>query len=142
VPKPPPEAELIARRRTERVPRMSRHAAARLAGISETRWRQLETGRIIVRGRELPETAPAETLAKMAYAVGVTQDELADTGRLDAAVILKRLIDQAPPDAARTEVRALVERIGRDRRMSPGQQARVVQEIMQVIGDVQELAKA
>lgn len=90
-PMPPPEARLIAAKRAQLVPKVSGREAARRAGISPTRWRQLEAGVIRVRGHDFPEIAPAETLAYMALAVGVTQAELAGAGRDDAAEILGKL---------------------------------------------------
>ena len=85
-PEPPPEARLIARKREQMVPRVSQREAAVRAGISATRWRQLETGVIRVRGQDHPETAPAETLARMAFAVGVTPAELAECRPGDSRV--------------------------------------------------------
>lgn len=90
---PPPEAHLIARRRTELVPHLSQREAANRAGISPTRWRQLESGVIRVKGRDYRETAPAEALARMAQVVGASPAELEDCGRADAAVILRKLQD-------------------------------------------------
>lgn len=99
-PKPPPEAVLIATKRDGAVPRLSMREAARLAGISATRWRQLETGIFSARGTDYPERAPAETLARMAQAVGATPEELRTAGRDDAAVILVKIL-AVEPDAAR-----------------------------------------
>lgn len=61
--------------------------------ISGTRWRQLEDGYRVVRdiGR-IPESAPATTLAGMAYVVGVTPAELHGEGAHDAADELKELL--------------------------------------------------
>ena len=73
---PPPEAALIAARLAARVPHMSRREAARRAGISETRWRQIENGIIRVRGADYPEVAPAGTLARIALVVGSEVDGL------------------------------------------------------------------
>ncbi len=94
-PAPPPEAVLIAGRR-ESPPRMSMSEAARRAGISDTRWRQIEKGSRPFRGGYYPEAAPAELLARMAQVVGVTAEELAACGRADAAAELAAL----PPLAA------------------------------------------
>ena len=86
-PQPPPEAVLIRASR-EAPPHMSMRQAARAAGISESRWRQLEAGGKPYRGRWEPETAPADTLARMAQAVGITGDHLTEAGRADAAAEL------------------------------------------------------
>jgi transcriptional regulator with XRE-family HTH domain len=83
----PPEAKLIASARQALVPRVSMRQAAERAGISPTRWRQLEAGVIRVRGKDYPEVAPAETLARMALAVGVSPSSLVAAGRGDAAAI-------------------------------------------------------
>ena len=88
---PPPEAALIAARLAARVPHMSRREAARRAGISETRWRQIENGIIRVRGADYPEVAPAGTLARIALVVGITPAELESAGRPDAAAELAQL---------------------------------------------------
>lgn len=90
-PPPPPEAELIAAKRTAQIPHLSMREAARRARISPTRWRQLETGRMRIKGQEFAEIAPAETLARMAQTVGATPTELTEAGRADAAAILEQL---------------------------------------------------
>jgi transcriptional regulator with XRE-family HTH domain len=95
--KPPPEALLIAARRKKTG--MSYREAAQMAGISPTRWSQLEKGIIRIRGTDHPEKAPAATLAEMARAVGATPEDLAGAGRQDAAEILAGLL-ATEPDAA------------------------------------------
>lgn len=97
---PPPEARLIAQKRADLVPRLSRTQAARLTGISEARYRQLEKGVIRVRGQDYQEIAPAETLARMALTVGATPQELRGAGRSDAASILQKLLDAKPDPLA------------------------------------------
>lgn len=89
-PIPPPEAQLIHDRR-EAPPKMSKRQAADRAGLSEGRWRQLENGGYKRRGRWSEEIAPPPTLAKMARAVGVTEDELRAIGKDDAAAELAAL---------------------------------------------------
>lgn len=111
-PKPPPYAQLIAAAR-QAPPRMTITEAARRAGISDTRWSQLENGYRMNRGRAEPEWAPADTLAAMARAVGVTPQQLAASGREDAAGELDALPSLRPepePDnggGARSDVAAL-----------------------------------
>lgn len=62
------------------------------AGISDTRWRHIVRGyQPAPNGTVNPVTAPANTLAKMALAVDVTPEELAKTGRTDAADLLARM---------------------------------------------------
>ncbi len=83
---PPPEADLIRFRREAAVPLLSRRQAAARAGISPSQWSDVERGSkragpdIVI-----PVQATAETLAKMAAAVGVGADDLAAAGRNDAA---------------------------------------------------------
>lgn len=96
-PQPPPEAQLIARKRND-PPHMPVSRAAARAGISDTRWSQLENGYRKIRGHYEPERAPADTLARMALAVGVTPDELEDAGRHDAAGELRVMLETRPSD--------------------------------------------
>jgi transcriptional regulator with XRE-family HTH domain len=71
---------------------MTQREAARLAGISDARWRQLVTGyQSVGQGHYAPLTARAETLARMAAAVGVTPEQLAEVDREDAAAVLIRI---------------------------------------------------
>lgn len=126
VPPPPPEALLIERKRRARVPHLSRTKAALQAGISESRWRQIETGRQRDHGRDYPAKAPADTLALMAYVVGATPGELRDAGRGDAAADLETLLAN-PPDPVENlmgavrasglteqQKRALIERLAQE----------------------------
>ncbi|GAB3213284.1 hypothetical protein GCM10027294_43410 [Marinactinospora endophytica] len=91
----PPEGELIeeARGRTG----MSQNAAARAAGISGTRWRQIVKGYGTASGVVVQVTGPAETVARMARVVGVTPEELEEAGRDDAADQLRE-IEATDPD--------------------------------------------
>jgi hypothetical protein len=62
------------------------------AGLSDTRWRHIVRGwQPQPGGVKSPVVAPASTLAKMAYEVGVQSEDLARTGRTDAAALLGRL---------------------------------------------------
>ncbi|TDL05995.1 XRE family transcriptional regulator [Mycobacterium paragordonae] len=88
-----PEGRLLERLRTEHRPPLSGRAAAKAAGISPSRWTQ------IIRGykQETPELrvpvrAPADTLARMARAVGATPAQLREAGREDAADELERSV--------------------------------------------------
>ena len=80
----PPEALLIARMR-QKAPRISMSEAARRSGLSLTRWRQIENGFRPERGTRYREVGPAQTIAKMAAAVGISPAQLAEVGRPDAA---------------------------------------------------------
>lgn len=109
-PKPPPEARLIQRKREE-PPRLSMSEAARRAGISPTRWRQLENGYRLMLGKPVRESAPARTLAAMAAAVGVTPGELKEAGRPDAAGELEAMLAGPPPASSDDEFREQLDRI-------------------------------
>ncbi|WVX88601.1 immunity repressor [Gordonia phage CheeseTouch] len=100
----PPEAQLI--RDARNAQGVSIRAAARAANLSEGRWRQIEAGYQTVRAGERSEVvAPAVTLARMARVVGVSADQLRESGRHDAADEfqaslgrgLAQLIPTAPP---------------------------------------------
>jgi transcriptional regulator with XRE-family HTH domain len=112
---PPPEARLITEMR-EKPPRMSMSEAARRAGISLTRWRQLENGFRPFRGTSYPETGPAQTIAKMARVVGVTPRQLTDAGRPDAAAELEAMARQVEVTGAftRGQREGLARRVRRD----------------------------
>jgi transcriptional regulator with XRE-family HTH domain len=89
--------------------------AASDAGISEARWRQLESGARSTPLGLAPETAPDGTLARMAHAVGVTPAELRDAGHPEAAAILEAhaaeqaAISEADEEAADAAARAAAE---------------------------------
>jgi Helix-turn-helix domain len=95
-PSPPAEARLLAAKRQE-PPRLSMSEAARRAGMSSTRWRQIENGYRLFHGMYEPESAPAPKLAVMARVVGITPAQLRDCGRDDAAGELEALLAATPP---------------------------------------------
>jgi transcriptional regulator with XRE-family HTH domain len=90
-PEPQPEGILIldALKRT----RLSGREAARRAGISEGRWRQIVNGYQVVAKGVYHSTAgaPADTVARMAQAVYIEPDALEAAGRGDAAEELRNL---------------------------------------------------
>ncbi len=90
-PDAPPEGVLI--KSALSAARLSQRAAARRAGISETRWRQIVSGYQAVSGRKVPVRSPDDTLARMAHAVGVSPEQLDAAGRDGAAAVLR---DTAP----------------------------------------------
>lgn len=97
-PEQPPEGKLIAAA-AERLS-LSIREAARRAGISYGRWRQITTGyQNTSPGEFAIVRAPAKTLAKMAKTVGVTPEDMETVGqRPDAAEIMRREeIAAAPP---------------------------------------------
>jgi len=69
---------------------MSRRQAAAKAGISPSQWSDVERGhKKAGSGVVVPVQATAETLARMARAVGVSVDDLAAAGREDAGSQLR-----------------------------------------------------
>ncbi len=87
----------IERMRSKGGPSLSVRAAARAAGISESRWRQIVNGYRQEADLRVPVRAPARTLARMAQVVGSTPDQLREVGRADAADELVQL--RAPGNA-------------------------------------------
>jgi DNA-binding XRE family transcriptional regulator len=75
-PRPPrPPAMRLIEQRRERLG-MSKRAAAAIAGISESRYRQLEDGGRQIRGVWVDEEAPDMTLARMALAVRLAPSDV------------------------------------------------------------------
>lgn len=91
-PPAPPEAELLRRARLGNRPKLSIRAAARLAGVSEVRWRQIEAGYETRGDVAIPARATDGTLAHMAAAVDVSPQQLTDAGREDAALVLVEIL--------------------------------------------------
>jgi len=91
---------------------MSAREAARLADISEGRWRQIAGGyQVVSPGVYAQVRGPAATLAKMATVAGVTPEQLTAAGRDDAArVMLRQQEDRLAGDEMLARVRAM----GRD----------------------------
>jgi transcriptional regulator with XRE-family HTH domain len=78
-----PEGALLDTAR--RALKLSARAAAELAGMSDARWRNIVSGyQSAGRGQYIAVSAPPETLARMAQAVGVSAKELFEVGRMDA----------------------------------------------------------
>ncbi|MEH0579013.1 helix-turn-helix transcriptional regulator [Streptomyces sp. B21-108] len=97
-PAPPPEAVLI--KEALRRVRLSGREAAKRAGMSETRWRQIVNGYQDVGGVRIAVSAPDETLTRMAQVVGLTSDQLRHADRATAAELLDELA--GPPTPAST----------------------------------------
>lgn len=90
-PEPPPWGRLI----TQALQRsgMSARKAAKKAGMSDGRWRQITSGyQNVSAGVYAPVRGPAETIARMAQVVGLTPGELEKAGRPDAAEELRARI--------------------------------------------------
>lgn len=86
-----PAGRLIEQARRDQRPKMSQRKAADLAGISDSRWRQLVAGYQLIRGQHVADDGPPDTLARMARVVGLSPDALRSAGREDAADVLERL---------------------------------------------------
>jgi hypothetical protein len=89
-PEPPPWGTLI----TAGIRRagLSAREAARRAGISEGRWRQITGGyQVVSPGVYAQVRGPASTVAKMAAVAGVTPAQLEKAGRPDAAAALAQI---------------------------------------------------
>lgn len=88
-PDPGPDAQLIKYARTHHVPPLSIREAARRAGISESRWRQVEKGYASVgTGEFKPAIASDLTLSAMAIAIGLDGGDLRGVNRSRAAEII------------------------------------------------------
>lgn len=106
-PEPPPWGVLITA--ALRAAGLSAREAARRAGISEGRWRQIAGGYQVVSPRVYAQVrGPAGTLAKMAAVAGVTPEQLTTAGRDDAArVMLRQRQDRPGDDEMLARVRAM-----------------------------------
>jgi hypothetical protein len=86
-PPPPPWGALLTKALADA--QLSARKAAGRAGISEGRWRQIASGyQVVSPGVYAPVHGPAQTLARMAAAVGVSPAQLTEAGRPDAAKAL------------------------------------------------------
>ncbi len=96
-PEPPPWGALItAALASEGI---SAREAARRAGLSEGRWRQITAGyQVVSPGVYAHVRGPAGTLARMAAVVGITPAQLRTAGRDDAARVLAGRLDRKPAD--------------------------------------------
>jgi hypothetical protein len=95
-PPQPAEGKLIAD--TLALSGMSIRRAAKRAGISYGRWRQITSGyQNVSPGSYAAVRGPALTVARMAHVVGLGPDDLHTAGREDAAVELQKIIQQGEP---------------------------------------------
>lgn len=106
--------------------------------LSPTRWRQLEDGYRTVKGvGRIPESAPATTLAGMAYVTGVTPAELHAEDCGEAAAELIQLIE----DHARQDGSTLAEAnrmVATVPGLNASQQRALAQEIAQGLSRIRE----
>ncbi|WP_433225411.1 helix-turn-helix domain-containing protein [Actinomadura formosensis] len=97
-----PEGALIAA--ALKRSRMSQRQAAALASISENRLRAIVHGyQSVGAGAYAPVRGPADTVARIADAVGVTPEQLESVGRGDAARELRLLAAERAGDEAAEE---------------------------------------
>lgn len=96
-PATPPEGKLI--RSALAAQGISQREAARRAGISETRWRQIVSGYQAVGGEKATFRSPDDTLARMAFVVAVSPDALQGAGRPEAAKALRELVAEQEAEA-------------------------------------------
>jgi hypothetical protein len=76
---------------------MSAREAARRAGLSEGRWRQITAGyQVVSPGVYAHVRGPAATLARMAAVAGVSPAQLRAAGRDDAASVLAGKLGRKP----------------------------------------------
>lgn len=102
-----PEGALIGR--AQKHSRMSQREAAARASISEARWRNIVSGyQTVSAGVYAPVRGPADTIARMARAVGITPGQLAEAGRDDAAAELSDLppLEEEQPEPTVAELAA------------------------------------
>lgn len=86
---PKPSAAVAAIDRMRQDEGLSIRQAARRAGISDGRWRQLAKGYSAAGGgMKIPANPTAETLAAMARAVGMPPEQLREFGEPEAARVL------------------------------------------------------
>ena len=93
-PEPPPEAVLI--RLVREAAQISASDAAKAAGISKSRWSQIETGYESRDGEYREVSGQRDTIAWMAWAVGLEPDRLAEY-RPDAVLVLDEILRQHGP---------------------------------------------
>lgn len=93
-PPAPPEAALIRLARQAANIRMAK--AAKEAGVSLARWSHIENAYETRQGTARPVKAKADTLARMARAIGLSPERLESEGqRPDAAEILREMLRPA-----------------------------------------------
>lgn len=131
---PTPEGRLIRRVRSLATPKLSIPAAAARIDLSAEQWGYVERGYYPARDGNpaRPFSPPATTLAKMAYALGITPEQLASEGQrpdaaeplrdiyriersqlqVPAAASSRRLSETTVEDVAEAVVTMLAERLG------------------------------
>lgn len=137
-PPQPPVMQLIEQRR--RRAGLSFRRAGKLAGLSDSRWIQLEHGYRDTRLGAEPAPAPDRTLARMALAVRVTPDELRPFSA-EAAGILTELIEEREANG-REDADAAAEMVDiydRGRRLSGRDREDLESKIAGILRDFRDL---
>jgi hypothetical protein len=140
-PDPPlltPLGQLLEHAR-QKVMHISGREAARLAGMSEGRWRQIVRGVQAKAGMDIPVTAPARTIVAMALAVEVDPAEALRAAGFDVAEEdIQAMADRRRrPKLVRGAVveSGLADEIDRIRRLrgiSPNDKIRMVQALIEL----------
>lgn len=99
-PEPPAEAALIKRVREAR--RLTIPDVATRAGMSPSRWSQIENGYERKSGAYVSVRAPSATLAHMASVLDVRAEQLVEAGRSDALDVLGEITRVAAPVSPRS----------------------------------------
>jgi hypothetical protein len=124
-PEPPPWGTLIMAALARQG--LSAREAARRAGLSEGRWRQITSGyQVVSPGVYAEVRGPAATVARMAAVAGLTAAQLRAAGRPDAADALASQRGQPADTGAE-----LLERV---RAMDPDQARELLAAIAQQLG--------
>lgn len=114
-------------------------SAAKLAGISVTRWRQIVLGvQPAGGGNYVPVIGPADTVARMAQVVGVTPNELTAAGRPDAGARLGLMLSmgEQPTRTDPLGLDAQRRRINASTSLSRDDKARLLERLEQIEGTV------
>lgn len=138
-PDPPPWGLLIARARAARGLSPEQAVERLLIALTGSRWRQVEAGYVLRKRGEWIKTGwnDDDTIAHMAWAVGVAPEQLTDIGRAEAGEIVREIRRQNPKSSELApEIEAAAERlIARIKQMKAGQVRRVEQIIDLVDGE-------
>lgn len=145
-----PEGRLIAE--ALRVSKRSVRSLAPEVGVSDTRIRHIINGyQPVGRGQVIEIEAPADTLAKLAQAVGLTASDLIRAGRNDAAELLSPTaewveddyfaVSTAPFETAADLLREYLETPPRDRPVTPPVECLVLWSVDDLLDGIEEAHK-
>lgn len=86
-----PLGDLFEAVRQAKRPKLSQNAVAKAAGTSSTTYRRVISGVSRFGGQDVPFEGSADTVARIARALGITSEQLDEVGRADAAEELRHL---------------------------------------------------